>query len=146
MAAKDTVIFDLDGTLCDPTHRLAHLHAREYDTFNALCSHDPANETLVAMLRVFHRAKYRIVICTGRSAKFIGHTKSWLYDRRIPFDLLLMRPEGDLRPDAQVKRDLLEDAYITPGRVLAIFEDRLRVVEMWRRHGYTCLQHVEGNY
>lgn len=60
--------------------------------------------------------------------------------------LLLMRGQGDMRPDHAVKHELfnahIRDAY----DVLLALDDRDRVVALWRSLGIVCLQVDEGNF
>ena len=57
-----------------------------------------------------------------------------------------MRPEGDYRPDYQVKQEMLNSLKAEGFEVLFTVDDRKQVVDMWRRNGITCLQCAEGNF
>ena len=59
---------------------------------------------------------------------------------------LIMRPEGDHRSDEIVKKELWE-RWIKPWYdVVAVFDDRDRVVKMWREEGLLCLQPYYGDF
>jgi hypothetical protein len=53
---------------------------------------------------------------------------------------LLMRSEGDRRPDTTVKYEMMYEYKFTPEDVLCILDDRQSVVDMWRQNGFRCLQ------
>ena len=68
------------------------------------------------------------------------------YDPRFPYDRgewfnhLLMRSEGDRRPDKIIKLEMAERAGLTPDNVLCILDDRQTVVDMWRANGFRVMQ------
>lgn len=58
-----------------------------------------------------------------------------------------MRVEGDYTPDDVLKRqwlDFMLDEDL--ARLVAVFDDRASVVQMWRNAGITCLQVAEGGF
>ena len=58
-----------------------------------------------------------------------------------------MRKAGDYRDDVEVKREWL--AEIEPpefARLTAVFDDRARVVQMWRDAGVPCFQVAPGEF
>jgi hypothetical protein len=94
---------------------------------------------------------YEIMFCTGRSREDEGVTLKWLWGQFpdhmfVHSGVLLMRDRGDIRPDPEVKAELLSRIGLTPADVLCILEDRTSVVKNWRRLGYTCLQVAEGDF
>lgn len=136
------VIFDIDGTLSDPEHRLHHITGdrRDWDAFFAAMGNDGLHEPIRDLLYALGRES-RIVLCSGRPENYRMQTEAWLvqYIGREWSDLY-MRPEGDTRPDHIIKAELLagirDDGY-DPWLVI---DDRPSVVAMWREHGLTCLQ------
>ena len=60
---------------------------------------------------------------------------------------MLMRAEGDFRPDEQVKRELYETRVLPAfGHATYVLDDRDKVVRMWRSLGLTVLQVADGNF
>jgi hypothetical protein len=57
---------------------------------------------------------------------------------------LLLRRDDDMRQDAAVKREILQQ--LDKSKILFVVEDRSRVVEMWRSEGLTCLQCAPGEF
>ena len=142
------VVFDLDGTLCDISHRL-YLIKRDkplWEAFNEACSSDLPRRREIELLKTLYKAGYKIALFTGRSASFKPETEDWLFYHGIKYDTLQMRAVGDRRSDSAVKKEYLESAGIKPEQVLFVVEDRDRVVQMWRDLGILCLQNVNGAY
>ncbi len=136
------IIFDIDGTLADLSHRLYWVTGgqRDWPAFFAAMNRDTVIEPIRELLWQLQR-DHKIILCSGRPEDCRDATEIWLRQNHIiDWAALYMRPAGDFRPDHIVKAGLLakmrEDGY-EPW--LAI-DDRPSIVAMWRRHGITCLQ------
>lgn len=141
------VIFDIDGTLADATHRLHHIKAKSpnWDTFFAECVTDPVIEPIRELAQIVNAQGYRIILVSGRSAKVRAQTEEWLDINDVPYQELHMRAEGDYRQDFIVKSQIL-DAILAEGHEIAfVVDDRPSVVAMWRERGLTCLQCRDWN-
>ena len=147
-------VFDIDGVLADPTHRLHHIQSdpKDWDRFFAYeeIMGDAPREREVLLLRALFRARQGITLITGRSEQARKATERWLRDHRIPFDALYMRRKGDHRPDHIVKPELVR-LYLSmhPNRSvenMVVFEDRLSVVEAYREAGILVLQNARGDF
>lgn len=90
--------------------------------------------------------RYMLIFLTGRSTENgCGiATEEWL-DRTFPFyEHLFMRQAGDSREDTIVKKEILD--LLPKEKIAYVFEDRDRVVEMYRAEGLTVLQPKKGDY
>lgn len=146
MTMKNIVIFDLDGTLSDCEHR-RHLIAgeqKDWDAFYKACVGDSPIWPTIRLLSTLRR-HCEIVIMTGRSDLVKDETLTWLNEHGIRFDQLYMRPHGDHTQDHVLKQRWLEELG-GPKRVLCVFEDRGRVVDMWRGQGILCCQVAPGDF
>lgn len=155
MGDRPLYIFDLDGTLCDCERRKHHL-ANEADPdrwrkFYAACGLDsPILAVLATMRRLAVFAD--IWFWSGRSDEVRDLTIRWLMDYtdmdRIDVgNALRMRAAADHRPDDVLKAEWL--ASMSPAdreRLVAVFEDRARVVAMWRAAGIPCFQVAAGDF
>ena len=56
-----------------------------------------------------------------------------------------MRPERNFRPDEPLKLEWLNNMD-WKDNVEAVFDDRDKVVNMWRENGLTCMQVAYGNF
>jgi hypothetical protein len=148
---KEIVIFDLDGTLALIDHRRHFVEGRtskatdeDWRNFFAACVDDEPNLPVIRILQALRAQGYYIVILSGRSDEVITQTKTWLQDNDIPYDEMHMRPEGNYEPDQKWKARFLRRFDLT--KILCVFDDRDKVVEMWRSKGIACFQVAPGNF
>lgn len=136
------VIFDIDGTLADLSHRLHHIqrHPVNWDAFFAEVGNDAVIEPVRELAQALHGAGYQVILVSGRTDKVRDLTIGWLEAHAIPFDALHMRREGDYRQDFIVKSELLDVVLAEGYEILCVVDDRPSVVAMWRDRGLTCLQ------
>ncbi len=125
------IVFDIDGTLADLSHRLHYITGehKDWDAFHgAIIFKD---EPIMPMIRLINCLfdDHSIVLLTGRSEKCRYYTEKWLEKWGIPYDELFMRVTDDRRPDYIVKKELLLSTF-DPKDITTIFEDRKQVVEM----------------
>lgn len=147
------VIFDLDGTLANCEHRMHHIaefdldcgHAGKIDweAFYRACVHDTPMRATINTMIAFCATGCRVEIWTGRSDLVRDETVAWLNQHGVPRCFMRMRPHGDHQPDINLKRTWLQELGRTPDLV---FEDRTRVVAMWRAHGIPCFQVDSGDF
>ena len=146
-----SIIVDLDGTLCNTDHRIFNLHKtpKDWDAWNAGLGADQVNMILRNVLAglcacVYHPTE--VLIVTGRYERYRSVTENWLHSKDVDYDRIWMRRDGDMRSDATVKEEIYLK-FIEPNyNVDLVFEDRDRVVKMWRSLGLVCWQVKEGDY
>lgn len=146
---KHNVIVDLDGTLANRDHRLHYLDRtpKDFDGFMEACDQDTPVEQVLYLIRMLAETGHSIYVLTGRSTAYWSKTVDWLARHDVPYDFMQMRlPEEQFRPDADVKRDMVRDLYLTPENTLVVFDDRDSVVRMWREEGFHVHQVAEGNF
>ena len=149
---KNTIIFDLDGTLADISVRkkLATKPNGKMDWDKFLdpdnIKLDVPNDPVVKMAQFFAEGGFNIVIFSGRSDKTIHTTRSWLTRNRVPFHKLVMRDSvtHHFVPDDILKKDML-DKHVDIDDVFLVVDDRQKVVDMWRSLGLKVFQVDEGN-
>lgn len=148
---KDIVIFDLDGTLAIIDERLKESSMKNgkinWKRFfsDELIKKDLPNPPVIKTANLFHQNGYKIYIFSGRSETTENATRKWLKDNMIKYDYLRMRKKNDYRPDEIVKKDFIKKSSIL-DKVFLIFDDRKKVVEMWRSLGLPCFQVSEGDF
>jgi len=143
------VIFDLDGTLADCEHRRHFIDDNDWDGFYEACDKDEPIWPIVMLFWLLKdEGTHRIEIWSGRSDQVREKTVAWLMKYNlldvINNDIkLLMRPAGDYQDDVALKIGWLQTEYLTPD---LIFDDRDKVVKMWREQGIRCLQVANGDF
>lgn len=151
---KPLYIFDLDGTLADCEHRTPLLNTGKRDRwreFYAACKDDRPIKALIGVLNAL-RFTSDVVIWTGRSDEVRAETISWLAEHTSFLaheveGILQMREASDHRPDTDLKGEWLAAMpQMDRNRLMGVFEDRSRVVEMWRAAGVPCFQVAPGEF
>ena len=139
------VIFDLDGTLADASHRLHFIEKeqKDWDGFFAACGDDEPIWPMIRVLKALDEAGVIVNVWTGRSEITRAVTESWLRRYGIWPVRCKMRGATDRRTDVELKAGWLDELGVKPDLV---FEDRIRMVEMYRERGIRCLQVGPGNY
>lgn len=141
------IVFDLDGTIRDPRHRV-HLVRdgnHDWDSFFAECVNDIPIHTTIAALNAHWDAGHRVEIWSACSDVVRRETEEWLIANKIdPSILTHMRSAGDMTPDVDLKRKWLL-AIHPDERPDIVYDDRQRVVDMWRDEGTVCFQ-VSANW
>lgn len=142
------VIVDIDGTVADLTHRLHYIKDKDnkdWENFYDKMTDDTpiagAAEYIVSELAklVDLDTKLHFIFVTGRRDTHRAQTVEWL-EKHCPlaapgYYTLIMRRAGDTRTDVEVKEEIY-DIGIAPTRdVVAAFEDRPRIIELWKRKG-----------
>ena len=147
-----TVIFDLDGTLALIDERRA-LASKGNGKINWKIFFDPTNISLdkpnvpvIEMAKTLKAQGHSVVIFSGRDSISRTETIAWLNKFSVPFDVLQMRPEGSFTPDDVLKQDWLDQLFPDKSDILCIFDDRDKVVKMWRSNGIACFQVAPGDF
>jgi predicted kinase len=147
------IIFDLDGTLCDVEHRRHHVakYPKNWDAFFAGIPNDPVNAPVADLHDILvenEYADYSIVYCTGRAEQYRRVSEQWIVDNLSGPNTftLLMRPDGDNRPDQIVKEEMWRSLEAAGHTILFMVDDRDSVVKHARSLGYTVFQCAPGDF
>jgi len=154
---KPLYIFDLDGTLALIEHR-RHFVARprgeqDWKAFYAACDKDAPNDPVIGTMERLRETGADIWIFSGRSDEVREKTIQWLADKttfmswELDGPMLTMRQAGNYTPDDVLKKGWLDDMLVSDkARLVAVFEDRDRMVKMWRAAGVPCFQVADGEF
>ena len=145
------IVFDLDGTLADDSHRQHHItgDVRDWDAYFAACGDDAPVIPVINIFNALLAGEHYVEIWTGRSDAYKERTNRWLgfhgVGKSNNYDYgFRMRADGDFRPDTEVKGEWLAECGDHPPDL--IFDDRTKSVAFWRSHGITCLQVAQHDY
>jgi hydroxymethylpyrimidine pyrophosphatase-like HAD family hydrolase len=145
------VVFDIDGTLANIEHRLNYVRSKpkNWKAFDAGIPNDKVNPHVAEVFHSLRDAGHDIVFASGRSERTRDATVAWLDANGFwaVSSHLYMRKADDFRGDDIVKREILDEMTRAWGRKPdMVFDDRKRVVDMWRRNGiwvFDCNQSGE---
>jgi|SRR5579883_852529 len=142
------IIFDVDGTLSDCSHRRPF-----YEAGNKKAFFDPENvmkdepiKEVVRLSQILSYHNFTILVVTARKESDRQITEQWLKQNCVPYDALYMRANNDPRDDAFVKREILDEIRVKYPNIFCVFDDRDHVVSMWRNAGLRCFQVAPGNF
>lgn len=150
---QKSIIVDVDGTLTLRNNRspFDYEKAGEDSPDFRMCN--------IIKSLIESDENYQVFFLTGRED--IGNcrqiTEDWIgthvYPKHGPAGFLpkdnwklLMRSEGDHRPDEVVKKEIYENRIAPRYNVVAVFDDRDKVVKMWRGLGLLCVQPYWGDF
>ena len=96
----------------------------------------PVHETAVEVLHHLNRCDPLVVVEHRRPEALRSVTERWL-QQFFQFEHLFMRPDGDFRLNAEVKRDTLTHAILplAEGRQPYAFEDDVESLQMYQQSG-----------
>jgi len=166
------IICDIDGTLADATHRLHYIQnkPKDWTSFFAQVRNDAPHDDIRWIVDQLYfnpdsgENSVNLHLVSGRPERTREDTVTWLRDMLVwhpwvenagyrltrVYYRLHMRKDGDRRADDIVKEEILDTALtpagVTPTNTLAVFDDRDRVVAMWRRRGFRVLQVAPGDF
>lgn len=145
---KKAVIFDVDGTIANNEHRVHHLKEtpKNWDAFFSKQSDDPPYLPMIAVAQAMSNAGHSIIICTARHNKHAEETILWMEKHNMPWDEFYSRDEGDRTNDDIMKRELLQRMRKHGHDPFLVFDDRDRLVKMWRKEGLMCCQPNYGDF
>lgn len=135
------VIVDIDGTIALMNGRGAF----DWSKVNT----DLPNTPMINLIHGLH-PHIKVIFLSGREGteECRLKTEQWLNKYfKLPYGYeLYMREEGNYEPDEIVKRRLFNTHVYNNYNVMCVFDDRNKVVNMWRKIGLLCLQVEEGNF
>lgn len=130
------VVFDLDGVVFDPTHRL-HLLKQHYTIFEKAVIRDPPIQRTIDLMNSFNKRNTAIVLLTSRSEGCRTNTEYMLRKYRVPYDKLIMRPVADDSPSDVCKVSLLQKHFSEDAlsSIVGIYDDDEMNIAAFRRMG-----------
>lgn len=140
VAASQVVLCDIDGTIALRRGRSPYDQSKVLED-----AFDPRMNFLLLSLS----EKFQIIFLSGRqdTKQCREDTEKWLKDNLGLSEVtLIMRSEGDFRPDDVVKKELYQKYIKDRYNVVCVFDDRDKVVRMWRNLGLLCCQVYYGNF
>ena len=132
----DCIIVDVDGTLAYKCDRDIFDYSKVID--------DIPNRNLIEIINRLswssepYNAGFKnldVIILSGREDSSQKETSEWLIKNNVLHSKLFMRKTGDHRDDTIIKKELYEEHIKGKYNVIGVFDDRPKVVRMWKEQG-----------
>lgn len=136
-----TIVMDCDGTLVDVSS-IRHTvtgNSKNFDAFHRESVNCPPIEWVVRDAEAFAFLGYQVIQVTARSEKYRALTSWWLADHHVPSDGLYMRPDGDYRPDYEVKKEIIT-RLLKRYDIQASYDDNPSIINLWKEFNILCVE------
>ncbi len=147
--AKGFVLCDLDGTLCDITHRLKYAKGEDKDwgKFFAGIPDDLLRTETLDKIIAYEEAGHEIIFVSARPENYRDLTEAWLEKMLKGYVIhktLIMRRANDKRDDTEVKQQIFDTYFKDKYPVEVVIDDRPKVIRMWRANGLEVIDVGSG--
>jgi phosphoglycolate phosphatase-like HAD superfamily hydrolase len=133
-----TVIFDVDGTLCDVRtvrHHVSRPGYKRFDLFHSEAVDCPPHAWVARMARRYYYSGWVVLIVTARKEKYRIPTSWWLALNNIPSHALYMRPNSSYEKDYDLKKKILAGIRKEGFEPSIAFDDKPNVIKVWQEEG-----------
>lgn len=135
---NNCIICDIDGTV-------AEMGGRSPYEWDKVGTDTPRQAVIDVVKNYWEHTATKLMFLSGRDSVCREATAAWLckafHPHTFSFDSpysaakLFMRPQGDMRKDCIVKRELYEQHIKGKYNVVAVFDDRPQVIRLWKELG-----------
>lgn len=135
------VICDLDGTLAD-------MGARNPYNWKKVSEDQPRKVIIDIVSAYVRQQNMEVIITSGRDERCKQDTSAWL-EKYLPPDVyarirkVYMRARNDNRDDVDVKSEIFWRDIAPHYNVVAIFDDRPKIVQLWKDIGHKNVLSVQ---
>tara|TARA_B100001113_G_scaffold347795_1_gene340729 strand:+ start:816 stop:1262 length:447 start_codon:yes stop_codon:yes gene_type:complete len=147
---KQTIIFDIDGTIADCEHRRKFVDGsqpKDWDKFRDETVNDTPNQWVCDIAKRHFEQGDQVGFFSARNESQREVTEKQIRDwTGIQNPNLFLRPDGDFEPDEVFKSKLADKFEDLGGKIDIVFDDRQKVVDMWRARGTTVVQVADGDF
>lgn len=146
---KRTIIFDVDGTIADVEHRrhLVNGDNKDWNAFRNATVDDKPVQWVCDIAKRFIAQGEEVAFFSARNESEREITEKqiseWIGDGHKG---VFLRPNDSYEPDEVFKSDLADKFEEMGGKIDLVFDDRNKVVDMWRKRGTMVVQVAEGDF
>lgn len=115
----------------------------DWPGFYSQCYRDQPINANIAKLVEYKEQGYEIVLVCSYPEQYRGLRTKWLEHYQVPFDRMLMRPDGNYEKDEVLKKKML-DNYINKDMVEIWIDDRPVIIKMIKANGIKIEQVGSG--
>ena len=139
MSKGKAILVDVDGTVA------IHDGRGPFDW--SKLSEDSPNHAVIDVVNRIGLSDVLLIFITGRENRYGIETENWLKKHIVCPFILYCRTDNDFRKDEEIKKEIYEEKIKAKFEVIGVFDDRNRVVSMWREKlGLVCFQVAEGDF
>jgi len=132
------VVFDIDGTLMDETHRKLYRDTKQWEKYFDLCHLDTPIQSIVDLTKEYKAKGYEVWLMSGRAHSTMEKTVASMAEHGVVYDHIKLRGEGNFIPDYVIKPAWISK-YIGLERVDAVYDDTDKVIEGFRKKGLNVI-------
>ena len=141
---RRAIIVDVDGTVADMNK--GQEGARQPWDWHRV-GEDLPHWDVITLVRMLEAAGHAVIFVSGRDERCRAVTAEWLdIFVHVEYHALHMRAAKDNRADDIVKEEIYLKEIEPLYDVKFVFDDRNKVVAMWRSHGLRVLQVADGDF
>lgn len=143
----------MDGTLSDVSHRKHFVEGdkKDWDSFYKNMKDDKPRKDVIKRVREFIKDNEieEVFIITSRREFARAETFEWI-NKNVPESItdiigeVYMRGQEDMRPDIEVKKEIYNSVFKDKYDVVAVFEDRPRIIRMYQELGLNVIDVGNG--
>ena len=144
-----TVIFDVDGTIADVEHRrhLVNGENKDWSSFRTETVNDTPVQWVCDIAKRYIAQGDEVAFFSARNESEREITErqisEWIGDGHKG---VFLRPNDSYEPDEIFKAELADKFEEMGGKIDLVFDDRNKVVDMWRQRGTTVVQVADGDF
>jgi hypothetical protein len=132
------VIFDIDQTLMDESHRAQYRDVKNWEKYFELCHLDTPIESMIQLTKEYKEKGFEIWLMSGRTVKVKDKTIESLKKAGAVFDNVKLRGEDNKIPDFVIKPSWAQK-LIGVKRIEVVFDDKDNVIEGYRKKGINVI-------
>lgn len=143
-----TIIFDVDGTIADCEHRRHFVeNNNDWKSFKEQTVNDTPVQWVCDIAKRFIAQGDQVAFFSARNESEREITEQqiemWIGDGHKG---LFLRENDSYDPDEVFKANLADKFEEIGGKIDLVFDDRNKVVDMWRARGTTVVQVADGDF
>lgn len=132
------VVFDIDNTLMDETHRAKYRESGDWDTYFDLCHLDTPLKHIIKLTHEYKNKGYEVWVMSGRSESILDKTIASLKEHNVYFDNIKLRGLDNKMPDFVIKPAWTRK-LIGIERIDYVYDDTDAVIEGFRKYGLNTI-------